>query len=323
MRDDIENLHVKVVKKSIEADDIASFVFAPVDGKLLPPFSAGSHIWVKVPGGLTRQYSLCNDPVEQHRYRIAVLRETLSRGGSAAMHDEVNEGDIVSISRPHNHFPLRQADYSLLLAGGIGVTPLLCMAMQLHASGSDFVMHYCTRSAQRTAFLEEIAASEFASNVRFHFDAGGEDQKLNLDKLLEKPDAGTRIYVCGPKGFIDNVLDTARIKGWPEDLVHREYFGSAAVHDKLSDGSFQVEIASSGKIYSVAADQSITDALRVHGIDIPTSCEQGVCGTCVTRVIAGEPDHRDEYFTEEERKRGDQCTPCCSRSKSAILVLDL
>ena len=218
------------------------------------------------------------------------------------MHDAVSEGDIIHISAPRNHFPLHQAKHTLLLAGGIGVTPLLCMAHRMGAVGSDFAMHYCTRSEERTAFREEIAASSFAGSVSFHYDAGEVAQKLDLESLLARPDTETQIYVCGPSGFIDYVVNMAKAKGWNKDLVHLEYFGAAPQH-KSGDGSFEVKITSSGKSYPVAATESVTESLKAHGIEIVTSCEQGVCGTCITRVLEGEPDHRDMYFTDEEHAK--------------------
>jgi vanillate monooxygenase ferredoxin subunit len=318
----MEHLAVKVVSKKIEAEDIASFELATADGAPLPAFSAGSHIDVQVPGGLTRQYSLCNDAAERHRYRIAVLRDPASRGGSTAMHDAVKAGDVLHISEPRNHFPLQHAKRSLLFAGGIGVTPLLCMAQRLAAIGADFVLHYCTRSVERTAFRTEIANSAFADRVRFHYDAGPPEQKLNLEADLGAPDPACRLYVCGPTGFIDYVVGTAKVKGWSADQIHLEYFG-AAPKDSSGDSAFDVRVASSGKTYTVAAGQSVVQALLEHGVEILTSCEQGVCGTCITRVLEGEPDHRDLYFTDEEHAKNDQFTPCCSRAKSKILVLDL
>ena len=313
---------VKVQRKTLEAQDIASFELVRPDGSPLPGFSAGSHIDVQVPGGLTRQYSLCNDAAEQHRYRIAVLKDPASRGGSANMHDAVNEGDTLQISEPRNHFPLVHAQRTLLLAGGIGVTPLLCMAQRLAHAGSEFEMHYCTRSPSRTAFRDEIARADWADRVRFHFDDGAEAQKLQLDQLLAKPDAGTHIYVCGPTGFIDWVVKTSDRLGWGKDQVHLEYFG-AAPQDTAGDRAFQVKIASSGATYEVPADKTVVHALQEHGIEILVSCEQGVCGTCITRVLQGECDHRDLYFTDEEKAKHDQFTPCCSRAKSPVLVLDL
>ncbi len=313
---------VKVLRKTQEATGIFSYELGRPDGAALPAFSAGSHIDVQVPGGLTRQYSLCNDAAEQHRYRIAVLRDVGSRGGSAGMHDQLKEGDTLLISEPRNHFPLVHAQRTLLLAGGIGVTPLLSMAQRLATSGADFALHYATRSVMRTAFRDEIAASSYAHRVQFHFDDGDAAQKLQLRQLLAKPDAGTHIYVCGPTGFIDWVVQTARDLAWPPEQVHLEYFG-AAPQETSGDGTFQVKIASSGASYEVAAGQTVVQALQELGIEITTSCEQGVCGTCITRVLQGECDHRDLYFTDEEKARNDQFTPCCSRAKSAVLVLDL
>lgn len=317
-----ETLQVRVVQKRAEAEGIASFELARVDGAPLPPFSAGSHIDVHLPGGLTRQYSLCNASHESHRYRIAVLRDPASRGGSVAMHDGVNEGDLITISTPRNHFALHPAERTLLLAGGIGVTPLLCMADRLARTGAPFALHYCTRSAERTAFVEEIGASGMAPHVHFHFDAGAPEQKLDLPAVLAQPGPDARLYVCGPAGFIDYVVNTAKGLGWPQDRIHLEYFGAPA-QDTSGDEGFEVRIASTGKVYPIAADVSVVEALRKEGIDILTSCEQGVCGTCITRVLEGEVDHRDMYLTDEEKAANEQFMPCCSRARSKLLVLDL
>ncbi|GAB3762489.1 PDR/VanB family oxidoreductase [Ramlibacter monticola] len=313
---------VQVAKRRQEALDIASFELVKPDGSALPGFSAGSHIDVELPGGLTRQYSLCNDAAEQHRYRIAVLRDANSRGGSTAMHDWVKEGDTLRISEPRNHFPLVHAGRTLLFAGGIGVTPLLCMAQRLATAGAEFELHYCTRSAERTAFRDEIASSDYADRVRFHFDDGDAAQKLDLDAALRAPEAGTHLYVCGPTGFIDRVVQTAQRQGWPAEQVHLEYFG-AAPQDTTGDRAFQVKLASSGATYEVPADKTVVQALQAHGVEVLTSCEQGVCGTCLTRVLQGECEHRDLYLTEEEKAKHDQFLPCCSRAKGPLLVLDL
>jgi vanillate monooxygenase ferredoxin subunit len=289
----------------------------------LPPFSAGSHVDVHVPGGITRQYSLCNDPAESHRYLIGVLKDPASRGGSEAMHTRVKEGDALTIGAPKNLFPLaHEARRSLLLAGGIGITPILCMAERLAAAGAEFEMHYCTRSPSRTAFRHRIQASTFEPRVQFHFDDGDAAQKLDLAVLLGTPVAGTHLYVCGPKGFMDAVLGTARTKGWAEAQLHYEFFSADPV--KLAtDNSFLVTLASSGKVIKVAMDQTVVQALAAAGVEVPTSCEQGVCGTCLTRVVSGEPDHRDMYLTPEEHAANQQFLACCSRAKSAMLVLDL
>ena len=316
-------LQVRVARKAVEAQDIVTLELVSVDGAALPAFSAGSHIDVQLPNGITRQYSLCNDPQETHRYQIGVLRDAASRGGSTAVHDRVQEGDVLTISAPRNHFGLaHEAKKHLLLAGGIGVTPILCMAERLANTGADFALHYATRAPERTAFRQRIAASPFASRVRFHYDNGDAAQKLDLQKLLGQPQAGTHLYVCGPKGFMDAVLNTARAAGWPEAQIHYEFFG-AEVAKSDSDASFEIKLASSGRIVMVPKDQTVVQALAAAGVDIMISCEQGVCGTCLTRVLEGVPDHKDSYLTPEEQAANDQFTPCCSRSKTPLLVLDL
>jgi vanillate monooxygenase ferredoxin subunit len=320
----VATLSVRVAHKALEALDIQSFELVASDGAALPAFTAGSHIDVFLPGGLIRQYSLCNPPGETHRYVIGVLRDPTSRGGSQAMHDLVNEGDVLQISAPKNHFELAPAaQRSLLLAGGIGITPILCMAESLAQQGAPFEMHYCARERERTAFFDRIGGSAFASKVQFHFDAGAAEQKLNIPALLAKPETGCHLYVCGPKGFINAVLDQAKLAGWPAEQLHCEFFAGEEVKALASDGSFQVKLASSGKLITVPADTTVVKALADAGVGVMVSCEQGVCGTCLTRVIEGEIDHRDQYLTPEEQAANDQFLPCCSRAKSPLLVLDL
>jgi vanillate O-demethylase ferredoxin subunit len=312
-----------VARKTVEATDICTFELVAVDGAPLPAFSAGSHVDVALPNGLTRQYSLCNDPLETHRYLIGVLRDPASRGGSQALHEQVQVGQVLQISTPKNHFALaHDARRSLLLAGGIGVTPILCMAERLAVVGADFEMHYSTRSRDRTAFHARITSAAYAPQVQFHFDDGAAEQKLVLTALLAAPQAGVHLYVCGPKGYMDAVLSTARAQGWPEGQLHYEFF-SADVAPSDSDASFEVQLASSGRIIAIAKDQTVTQALAAAGVEVQTACEQGVCGTCLTRVLEGVPDHKDLYLTPEEQAANDQFTPCCSRARTARLVLDL
>lgn len=316
-------LSVRVARRRDEADGIASFEFVSADGRALPAFEAGAHIDVHVPGGLVRQYSLCNAPSARGVYQIAVLRDPASRGGSTAMHDAVHEGALIDIGVPRNHFPIVGGDAShLLLAGGIGVTPLLCMAEQLASAGAPFSFHYCARSRSRAAFVERIAGAPWAAHAHFHFD-DDERSRLDLKTLLANAPAGQHLYVCGPQGFIDAVLGEARAAGWPEARLHREYFGAAPVAGDNDDDSFEVELASTGKVVPVPCGVSVTQALLAVGVDVPVSCEQGICGTCITRVIDGEPDHRDLYLSPQEQARNDQFLPCCSRAKSRRLVLDL
>lgn len=319
----MSSISVKVAKKTHEAEGILTFELEALQGQPLPAFSAGAHIDVHIKPDLVRQYSLCNHLQERDRYVIGVLRDAHSRGGSRAMHEELHEGDILTISEPRNHFPLaHEARRSLLFAGGIGVTPLLCMAERLAQTGADFEMHYCTRSLAHTAFSQRIRQSTFAARVHFHFDDGPTEQNLNLPSLVAPPADGIHIYICGPTGFIDHVLNSFKAQGWPNEQLHIEYFAAQEITAE-GNTNFVVKIASTGKSYEVPPDKSIVDALAEHGIQIPVSCEQGVCGTCLTRVLEGTPDHRDLLLTDAERARNDQLTPCCSRAKSSLLVLDL
>ncbi len=314
-------LRLKLVRKQIEAEDICSFEFADLRGRHLPPFSAGSHIDVNTPCGITRQYSLCNDPADTHHYMIGVLLRADSRGGSRSMHERLRVGDIVSASVPRNHFPLvHAAKRVLLIAGGIGVTPILCMAERLANIGADFAMHYCVRSPAQLAFSERIKRSTFADRVSIHVSSEG--SRLDLPALLDAEARTTHIYLCGPRTLIDAAMQTAGELGWPEDCVHREYFAAGGRRDE-DDTPFDVRIASTGLCVHVGAHETVVAALTKVGVEIPTSCAEGLCGTCITRVIDGEVLHRDMFLTPEERAKNDQFTPCCSRARGQLLVLDL
>ncbi|MEJ2593325.1 MAG: PDR/VanB family oxidoreductase [Candidatus Thiodiazotropha sp.] len=316
-------LDVVVVKKTRETEDIVSLELARPDGLALPAFEPGAHIDVHLPNGLLRQYSLCNHPGETHRYLIAVLKEPDSRGGSVALHEQVEVDDRLQISEPRNLFPMAEhAERTLLFAGGIGITPLLGMAHALSDAKADFELHYSARSRNGMAFAERIMDSAFADRVTFHISAEGQSHRLDADALLATPRPGTHLYVCGPARFMDYVLDSAKANGWPSEQVHREYFSAAPV-DHTQDGSFEVEIKSTGEVIAIPADRSALHVLEEAGFDIPMSCEEGVCGTCLTRVLAGEPDHRDLFMTDEEHALNDQFTPCCSRARSGRLLLDL
>ncbi|AVE03615.1 oxidoreductase [Pseudomonas palleroniana] len=315
-------IDVVVVSRNHEAQDICSFELASVDGNPLPAFSAGAHIDVHLPDGLIRQYSLCNHPEERHRYLIGVLKDPASRGGSRSLHEQLQSGARLSISAPRNLFPLVcDARRSVLFAGGIGITPILCMAEHLAQAGADFELHYCARASERAAFVQRLKASPFAERVFLHFDEQP-DTALDIGQVLAAPADDVHLYVCGPGGFMQHVLDSARALGWQDSCLHREYFSAAPVDSRL-DGRFSVQIGSSGKVFEIPADQSVVQVLESHGITIAVSCEQGVCGTCLTRVLEGVPEHRDLFLTEQEQALNDQFTPCCSRSKTPMLVLDL
>ncbi|CAH0156914.1 PDR/VanB family oxidoreductase [Pseudomonas brassicacearum] len=310
-----------VLKKTLAAVGIYCFELARADGGALSPFTAGAHIDVHLPNGLVRQYSLCNSAQEQHRYEIAVLLDPASRGGSKAVHELLQQGTRLLISEPRNLFALEpEAKRSYLFAGGIGITPILCMAQRLSKLDAPFEMHYCNRSQSRAAFVDRIQASDFAGNVSFYYDDEG--QRLNSEAVLNHYVAGDHLYVCGPLGFLEFILSEASRLGWPEHSLHREYFAAPA-QSAADAGSFEVRLYRTGQSLLVPAGRTVAEVLLDAGIDIPLSCEQGICGTCLTRVLEGEPDHRDMFLTDVEHARNDQFTPCCSRAKSPVLVLDL
>ena len=314
---------VTVAARRYEAEDIVALDLVSASGEALPAFSAGSHVDIEVAPGLIRQYSLCNNPRERDRYQVGVLLDPNSRGGSIALH-QVAQGAPLKISEPRNHFELHAgAERSLLFAGGIGVTPILCMAERLAAIGGDFRMHYATRNVARCAFRTRILESPLAERVSFHFDDASTAQHLDLAVALGTPEPGTHVYVCGPSGFIAAVQKAADQAGFGESQFHREYF-AADTKEMFSGGSaFLVKLASTGAVLTVDSDRTVLDVLREHGVTVPTSCEQGVCGACLTRVLEGVPEHRDMYLTPDEQAAGDQFLPCCSRSKTPRLVIDL
>lgn len=303
------------------ARDVYAFELVHPRGRRLPAWTAGAHIDVHMAPGLVRQYSLCGDPRDRSRYQIAVHRCTPSRGGSDAMHDAVHAGDRITIGMPRNRFALApDSPHTVLLAGGIGLTPLLAMAETLSASGASFELHYCTRSPLHAAFSERLHERRFCGRVLFHF--SNTVGRAAFDSLLAAPQRGAHLYICGAAGFTDAALAAAERQGWPASHVHTERF-SAPPGPQADSGqaAFDVVIASTGRVIPVAAGQSALAALHGAGVTIPTSCGQGVCGTCVTGVLAGAPDHRDHCLTEEARAVS--FTPCCSRARGPQLVLDL
>ncbi|TFW39774.1 oxidoreductase [Pseudomonas putida] len=316
-----ELLNVVVRKREIQGADVVVLDLGRADGAALPAFEAGAHVDIHLAPGLVRQYSLCSDPAEVSVYRLGVLKDPASRGGSVQVHDSLHEGHEVQISAPRNLFPLAaDARRSILLGGGIGITPMIAMAHALHRQGANFELHYCGRSRSRSAFLDELAKAPFAARVVNHFDDEEAAQRLDLAAVLGKPDAGTHMYTCGPSGFMDWVIAGARAQGYDEAQIHKEYF---QVEVDASGGGFEVVAARSNKTVQVAEGQTILDALAQVGIKIDISCEQGVCGTCMCEVLEGEPDHRDVYLTDEEKAANDQILVCCSRAKTNKLVLDI
>jgi vanillate O-demethylase ferredoxin subunit len=314
-------LDVCILSRSEVATDIVSLELVAADGGALPPFEPGSHVDVHVAPGIVRQYSLCNDPVENHRYRLGILLDASSRGGSAEIHRAFAAGQRIRISKPRCNFHLApQSQRSILVAGGIGITPLLAMAYRLQAEGADFTLHYCTRSRERTAFAAELASAGFASRVELHHDDGPPGQRFRLDAALAPGETGAHLYVCGPGGFIDFVTEGAKQAGWDASRIHVEHF---AAQVSTEGAAFTVVAANSGISVQVGSGQTVAQALIAAGVEVALSCEQGVCGTCLTRVIEGRPDHRDLYQTDDEKAANTHMTPCCSRSLSARLVLEI
>ncbi|MEP6722700.1 MAG: PDR/VanB family oxidoreductase [Variovorax sp.] len=300
------------------------FDFVHAEGGPLPPFDAGAHLLLEAAPGTVRSYSLCNDPAESARYQLAVLREPASSGGSAAMH-MLEPGQIVRASQPRNAFPLdEQAPCSVLVAGGIGITPMLAMAERLLRLGREFELHYCCRDRARAAFLAHLAQPRFNGRVHLHFDDEAPAQRFDAQQVLSSCEVGTQVYMCGPQGFMDSLVRTARTLQLPEASLHREDFTGVVLEgEAAADGPFEMVLAASGRIVSVARGQTALDALERAGVPVFSSCAQGICGTCAVGVLGGEPDHRDHCLTEEVRARNDCFLPCCSRSRSPQLVVDL
>lgn len=311
---------VIVAEKKQECEGVVSLLLVPRPGEHLPPFEAGSHVDVQVRPGLVRQYSLANDPRDRDRYLLGVLRGPASRGGSASLHDEVMPGDELAIGAPRNLFPLDEtAQHSILLGGGIGVTPLLAMAHRLQALERPFELHLCCRTQARVPFGTQLHDC-FGAATSVHLDDALAGQRLQLAAVLGSPDAGRHLYVCGPSGFIDWAVAQAQRTGWASANIHVERFDA---DPQLAGGSFEVVLARSGMTLHVAPDETLADVLTRHGVPLSVSCEKGICGTCLTPVLEGIPDHRDLYQTDEQKDANTHITPCCSRAVTPRLVLEL
>lgn len=301
--------------------DIARIRFAVPGGAPLPPFTAGAHLDIHLPDAdMWRQYSISSDPANPSFYEIGVLKDPKSRGGSEAVHRLAQTGAEFTIEGPRNLFELDEtAETTVLFGGGIGITPMIAMAQRLHALGKVFTLHYCTRSQDVTAFHDVLTSAPFASNVVFHFDDQPEMQRLSLPSDLPAAGAKTHLYVCGPQGFMDWVISSAEAAGHANAQIHREYFSADVA---LNGDGFEVECAQSGITITIGPEDTIAKALAKEGIKIEVKCEEGVCGTCITDVLSGDIDHRDQFLTDEEREDGDQICACCSRGMGK-LVLDI
>ena len=312
-------MQLRVRSVTYLAEAINGYEFVDPRGRDLPRFAAGAHIELRI-GGFLRQYSLWNDPAERRRYCIAVLRESDSRGGSHFLYDNVRAGDLLEVSLPRNNFRLdASAHRHLLIAGGIGIAPIMSMISDLRRRRAEFAVHYCTRTPERTAFYKELQTLAAEGRLCFHHDGGDPARGLDISDTLRDPLPGTHLYFCGPAPLMAAALQAAR--EWPPGSVHCEYFTAAPERAPDEDRPFRVRLARSGGDYEVAVDETIVDVLRRHGVAVRTSCELGYCGTCLTPYLAGEPDHRDQVLEENGRKR--YVLICCSRSKTPVIELDL
>jgi phthalate 4,5-dioxygenase reductase subunit len=310
---------VIVARKETIAKDTFWFELRHPNGAALPPFTAGAHLTVQVPGGARRNYSLCGDPSDTQGYQIALKRDAQGRGGSIGMADAVHVGDLLPVSAPRNNFELHpRARNFLFIAGGIGITPILSMMRHLKRRDDiHFKLIYCTRDADATAFLPELADPEFADRVQLHHDHGDIARTLDLWPVFEAP-GNAQVYCCGPRGLMDAVADMSG--HWPSGAIHFESFGVDA-SAYAANTAFSVHLQKTGVDVPVAADQSILEALRARGYQVRSSCESGTCGSCRTRLLAGEAEHRDMVLTDDEKAT--QIMVCVSRARSAELVLDL
>jgi tetrachlorobenzoquinone reductase len=313
---------VKVRAVAWEAQGILSYELRPFSGRELPPFTAGAHIDLLLPSGLVRSYSLVNPQEERHRYVIAVNRDASSRGGSRFIHDSVRPGDTLTVTAPRNNFPLiEDAGHSVLIAGGIGITPLWCMIQRLEALGRSWQLYYCTRTRQSAAFLEPLQAlgPKVDVNLHFNFDQEPGGRMLDVAGVVAAAPADAHLYCCGPLSMLEAFEQACADR--PGSHVHTEYF--SAKEAPAVEGGFTVVLQRSGLTLAVPPGKTILDTLMDQGLDLPYSCLEGVCGTCEVRVLEGIPDHRDLVLSKEEKAANRSIMICCSGARTDRLVLDL
>ena len=312
---------VRVESVTPVAEGIVKLRLVSPDDQPLPRWSAGSHIDVECGDPDTsRQYSLCGDPADRDALVIAVLREAEGRGGSAWVHANVKAGDRLKIRGPRNHFRLDEVQLRIIfIAGGIGITPISAMARRAKSLRMDYELHYSGRRRASMAFLDELAALH---GERLRVYASDEGRRNDFDALLGAPDANTKIYACGPVRMLEAL--EARCLSWPDDALRIEHFVSTmGTLDPSKEHAFEVELKDSGIVVGVRADQTVLAALRGANIDIQSDCEEGLCGSCEVRVLAGEVDHRDVVLTRAERETHAKMMTCCSRARGSRLVLEL
>jgi len=311
-------LSLRVMRNDKIADGIHILEFRDAGGQPLPEFSAGAHIAIQAPNGLLRKYSLCNDPAERDRYLVAIKREANGRGGSCNLIDNTKAGDELMVAPPVNDFglPPRAQDF-LFIAGGIGITPIMAMIREVLRQGKRFRLFYCSRSPETTAFLDELSAPEFKDQVTIHYDQGDPARSLDLKPVLAERKNREHLYCCGPRPLMEAVR--AMTDHWSSTAVHFEAFSEAETH-KPTDKPFKLRLARSGEVLDVPTTKTILEVLRDRGLEVPSSCETGTCGTCRTKLVAGEADHRDLVLAEHER--ADTIMICVSRAKSDEITID-
>lgn len=304
-----------------ECGDVKSFELARVDGAPLQGQSPGAHIDVRLPQGQVRSYSLIGSSIDDGACRIAVKRERDGRGASTWLHQVAQVGTALQVADPVNHFPLvEDAPRSVLFAGGIGITPILSMVRRLSQLRRAWELHYAATSAASMPFQEEIAqlARETGARVQtYRADAGR--RRMALDALVAETPADAHLYCCGPARMIDAFVEAGRSR--PAGTLHFERF--AAAQQAVKEGGFSLHLARDGRTLLVPPGQTILDTLVKAGINVPSSCGQGVCGTCQVGVLEGLPDHRDDYLTKTERDSNEVMLVCCSGARSPSLTLDL
>jgi len=305
------------------AQGVRCFELIAGDNSILPPFSAGAHIDVHIEPGLIRQYSLCNSEHESHRYLIAVKREQNGRGGSSRLHQLFATGSPATVSLPRNNFPLdlAQSDY-LLIAGGIGLTPILAMAHALELANKAFTVHIFVRSEDFLPFGVTLSQLPFSRRIKIYYDSEKPLLERNITQIIGKPNINRSLYICGPGAFMSHIINAATDQRWPKSAINFESF-SAEPAAKANNHPFELTLSRSNITLTVAADESIVDAVQRANITIPISCGQGMCGTCVCEVLEGEIEHRDSIFSDAEHANGRQLTACVSRAKGAQLILKL
>lgn len=315
-------LEVVVARRTPVADGVLALELARIDGRPLPPYRPGSHVDLHLGNGQVRQYSLCGDPADTSRYRLGILRTADSRGGSRHVHTRIREGLFLLMSPPKNNFPLvADAPRSVLFAGGIGVTPLLAMARELARLDRSFEVHYRARDRGRLAFAPELTELAGPGRVTCYTDdAAGGAADFDAEAVIRRAGPGAHVYMCGPRGFMDHVAAAAGRAGVPAELLHEENFTNDV---DLTGTPFTVVAARSKVTARVEADRTIAETLRDHGVAVRTSCGTGVCGTCLTAVLRGEPDHRDVFQSPAQQRANTAVTLCCSRSRTPELVVDL